>query len=164
MRIFKFLEYKSISEKEIMLNGSDIDDFIEALRYTYGETVPCFHATTEENAKEIRKNGLIPQNGKNYISFSSDPFFYLQIGKSDYVDSIRNTLLRFDIPLDFMDRYANADMDSINIKSEGEADDIDSSDFRDFYLYYINNNYSFEGMELIFIDRENDMPPIYPVN
>lgn len=150
--------------KNIILNGSDIDDFITALSLKYGNTVPLFHATSEETAKLIDVEGFKLTDGKNYTSFSNEDIIYFQIGKSDYVSSDRPVLYRVNVPLDFIATYAYADMDNVSIDDDDLVSvgvDMDtfehaSSDMRDIIMYFVWNQMTLEGMELLIADRNGD--------
>jgi hypothetical protein len=173
MKIQKFNQFISESIdinnkiKEIILNGYEFDSFIEALELKYGQTIPLYHATTLENAEIIDKEGIRPVNGKNYKSFSSNPFVYFQIGKSDYIDDSRCVLYKWDAPIEAMN-YADADMDGVNVSEDDlekmgiDVDDI-ASDMRDIIRYFIWNDMKLDGMELIFTDLGGDFPEIKPI-
>jgi len=149
--------------KDIILNSYDIDGFIEALRLKYGNTVPLYHATTEENAKIIDREGFKLTDGANYKSWSREPIMYFQIGKSDYVASNRPVLYRLDAPLDFISAYAYADMDSAYTEDEEleklgieNVDNFPSSDMLDIIRYFVWNDMKLDGMELLIADRNED--------
>lgn len=146
--------------KELILNSYDIDGFIKALNLKYGETVPLYHSTTPENAKEILANGFkLQEYGANYKSWSSEPNLYFQIGKSDYVADNRPVLLRIDVPLEFIAKYAYADMDTAwvdddELVNHGVHPDTISSDMEDVIRYFIWNDMKLDGMEIIIEDRD----------
>lgn len=152
--------------KNLMFNSPEIDGFTEALEKTYGNIIPLYHATTEENAQIIDEEGFKLTDGVNYKSFSSDKNLYFQIGKSDYVSVERPVLYRYDTSLEFIAKYAFADLDGIDISDNdlielGLDPEFYVSEMRDFICSFIQNNYSFEGMELLIMNIDND--PNFPV-
>jgi hypothetical protein len=152
-----------------ILNGSDWDDFIKALELKYGKTIPLYHATTEETSKVIDKEGFKLTYGKNYISFVNEPIMYFQIGQSDYKSSNRPVVYRMDVPLEFISKYANIDMDNVNITEEElkkvgvdfEYWDDMSSDIRDVISYFVWNGLTLDGMELLISDRDSEEGNIF---
>ncbi len=156
--------------KEIILSSDDLDGFANALRLQYGNTVPLFHATTIELSKIIDAEGLKLTDGKNRISWSSDKNLYFQIGKSDYVDSDRCVLYKWDAPVDFVYNYAYADLDNVDTSEEDlEALGIDvdgvSSEMKDVMCYFVWNDMQLHGMELLIMDVNEDgnFPVIRPI-
>ena len=146
--------------KKLMLNSPDLDGFFKALEMKYGKKIPLYHATTPENAKQILKNGFKLQDyGANKKNWSWEPNLYFQIGKSDYVAKNRPVLLRIDVPLEFIEKYAYADMDSAWVDDEvlteyGVNPEELSSDMEDFVRYFIWNGMQLDGMEIIIEDRD----------
>ena len=154
--------------KDIILNAYDVDGFVKALRVKYGNFVPLYHATTPERSKIIDKEGLILTSGGNRISWANEDNLYFQIGRSDYVSDERSVLYRYDAPLSFISAYAYADMDGVSISEDDEevqavAPDIetDSAEIRDIKLYFIDNNFTVEGMELLIMNVNDD--PNFPI-
>lgn len=152
--------------KEIMINGTEDYHFLDALELKYGKTIPLYHATTLENAAIIDSEGFKMTYGKNYKSFANEEMIYFQIGMSDYVADNRPVLYRLDVPIDFIGSYAEADMDNVSdvdaqIESLGVNMDDMYSEFRDYFKYYVWNNMSFDGMELLVADRSGDETDIF---
>jgi len=177
--LISYNEFGSLNEnnsilkevKDIVYSATELDDIFGALVIQYGETIPLFHATTEETAEIIKRDGLKLTYGKNYKSFSNDKNLYFQIGRCDYKSSNRPVVLRYDAPISFIEKYAYADVDSVDI-DEDEACTITgrdlenetSSDARDFICSFINNGNKFEGLELLIMDLNEDepFPEIHP--
>ncbi len=152
--------------KEIILNANDIDDFIKALQIQYGDTIPLYHATTLENSKLIDEYGFKLVGGKNYLSFSDEPFIYFQIGKSDYLSDERPVLYRLDVPLSFIMDYGYADMDNIDISDEELIDygvDVDdlNTDILDMIRYFVWNDFKLDGFELLISNRDGENTDIF---
>ncbi len=137
---------ENLNIKNMILNANDWSDFIEAIRLQYGDIVPLYHATTKENSESIDKNGLQLVHGKNYISYSNEPFLYFQLGRSTYVSEERNVLYRLDVPIEFLEKYAYIDMDSVN---KVDVDPNLDSDTKDAIQSFISNDYKLDGIELI---------------
>jgi hypothetical protein len=164
-------ESRDVDEKvkDIIINASDYDSFIEALKVKYGKIIPLYHATTIENSKKIDEEGFKLVHGKNYKSYSREPFLYFQIGHSDYVSSERNVLYRLDVPLEFM-WNAEPDMDSFYASDEdlvkaGVVSDIsDIDDFEDetdsetnnLIRYFVDCGMTLDGMEIIIRDIQDE--------
>lgn len=177
MHLRKFIKLKlqeslnNVDEKikDIIMSGYEFDSFTTALEIKFGNTVPLFHATSEEKAAIIDQEGLKLTFGKNYKSFAHEENLYFQIGHSDYQDSYRSVIYKWDAPIDFISSYAEADMDNVTITGEDlqklgiDIDNI-SSDMRDVISYFVWNNYSLDGMELLITNRNNDsdFPVIHP--
>ena len=152
--------------KDIILNGDDFDDWIKAIRIQYGDTVPLYHSTTEENSKIIDKEGFKLTYGKNYKSFSKELILYFQIGESDYVSKNRPVLYRLDVPVDFL-YNAEIDMDGPNISDEELFKYVDEEtwddlpyEIKDAITYFIWNDFSLDGTEIFitgrFLDNDSD--------
>ena len=154
--------------KQIMVSGNDLDALEKALRLKYGNYVPLFHATDIETAKLIDAEGLKLTYGKNRKSFSDDLNLYFQIGKSDYVSSNRPVLYKWNAPVEFITNFGYADMDNVDIdESDLETMGINashmSSEFGDFLLYFVWNNMSLDGMELLIMNvNDSSFPEIRP--
>lgn len=151
-------ETQTISD--IIFNASDWEDYLKAIEQQYGNIIPLYHATNEENAKIIEKDGFKFIHGKNYISFSSEPFIYFQLGKSDYVSDNRPILFRVNVPIDFLNN-CEIDMDGVNIGKDDVKEyvkDIDvlPSDVSDAILYFIWNNFKLDGTEFIIYETDPD--------
>lgn len=150
--------------KNTIINAQDVDDFVEALRIQYGDTIPLYHATDADTAAIIDKEGFKLTPGKNYVSYAKEPLIYFQIGKSDYQADNRPVLYRLDVPLSFIEKYANADMDGINISDSELEDagvDMDGfedlpSEIKDIIRYFVQRDMKLEGMELLIADRMED--------
>jgi len=152
--------------KELMMGGNDLEHFMEALELKYGDTISLYHATTLENAEIIDQQGFKLTYGKNYKSFAHEEIIYFQIAKSDYVATNRPVLYRLDVPIDFIGSYAEADMDNVSdvdtlIESLGVNTDDMYSEFRDYFKYYVWNDMSFDGMELLITDRSGEEIDIF---
>lgn len=164
--VMSLTEEKNVDNKvkDIILNADDWDDFIKALGIKYGDTVPLYHATTVETSKIIDREGFKLTYGKNYKSFAKEPLIYFQIGESDYVASNRPVLYRLDVPLDFIASYADIDMDNVDTSDEDlESVGIDmkywddmSYEIKDVITYFVWNNMTLDGMELLITDRNGD--------
>lgn len=159
-------EETSINQKvrDIILNGSEFDDWIKAVRLQYGDFVPLYHATTEQTSKLIDKEGFKLVDGKNYKSFSNEPILYFQIGKSDYVSTNRPALYRLDVPIEFL-YNAEVDMDGPDITDEVLFKYVDETDWeelptdiRDAIIYFIWNDFKLDGTEIIISNRFIDDP------
>lgn len=154
-------------------NAVSWDDCIKAIQAQYGNVVPLFHATTEENAKIIEKEGLKLTYGKNYKHFGEQKNLYFQIGKSDYQSSERNVIFRYDAPIYFIAKYAYADMDSISVSVEQvneligrdieDRGEVNSGDAMDFIMAFVNNGNKLEGLELLIHSEDEDFPEIRPI-
>lgn len=171
-QISRIKSMMSLTEKEnvddkvrdIMLNADDWGDFLNVLELKYGETIPLYHATTKETSEIIDREGFKLTYGKNYKSFTQEPLIYFQIGKSDYVASNRPVLYRLDVPLDFIGAYADIDMDNVEISDDDLINagvDIEHWDdipyeIKDAITYFVWNNMSLDGMELLITDRNGD--------
>lgn len=142
--------------KDLILNGYSFGDWVNAVKLQYGEIVPLYHATTEEVAQIIDKEGFKLTYGKNYKSFANDRIIYFQLGKSDYVSSNRPVLYRVDVPLDFLANYVDIDIDNPSLSDEELSKYINleefenlESDFSDVIYYFIWNDCKLEGTELL---------------
>lgn len=149
--------------RDIILNATEWDDFLRALAVKYGDTVPLYHATTKETAEIIDREGFKLTYGKNYKSFTPEELIYFQIGHSDYQASNRPVVYRVDVPIDFIAEFADIDMDNVDISDEDLADvgvDMEyfedmSYEIKDAIRYYVWNNMTLDGMELLITDRNN---------
>ena len=149
--------------RDIILNATEWDDFLSALAVKYGDTVPLYHATTKETAEIIDREGFKLTYGKNYKSFTPEELIYFQIGHSDYQASNRPVVYRVDVPIDFIAEFADIDMDNVDINDEDLADvgvdmeywDDMSYEIKDVISYYVWNNMTLDGMELLITDRNN---------
>ena len=159
-------EETSINQKvrDIILNGTEFDDWIKAIRLQYGNIIPLYHATTEQTSKLIDKEGFKLVDGKNYKSFSNEPILYFQIGKSDYTSTNRPVLYRLDVPIDFL-YNAVVDMDGPDITDEVLFKYVDETDWeelpydiRDAIIYFIWNDFKLDGTEILISDRFMDDP------
>ena len=161
--------------KDMILNGDDFDDWINAVRLKYGDVVPLYHATTKENSKIIDKYGFKLVDGKNYKSFGKEPILYFQMGKSDYVASNRPVLYRIDVPIEFL-YNAEIDMDGPNISDEELFRYVDEEtwddlpyEIKDAITYFIWNDFSLDGTEIFITNRfledtnENIFKDIEPI-
>jgi len=149
---------------DMVINASGVDDIVKAMKAQYGNTIPLYHATDEDAAQIIDKEGLKLVKGNNRIDYSDDPFLYFQIGKSDYKSNERPVVYKYDAPLKFIAQYANADMDGVDVSEDDVMNDygVDISeldvDTREFIMYYVWNNRSFDGMELILRNTDGKFP------
>ena len=159
--IRRILREETSSEqiKDVILNGTDFDDWIRAIEMQYGDIVPLFHATTKENSKLIDKEGFKLVDGKNYKSFGKEPILYFQIGKSDYQAKNRPVLYRLDVPLDFL-YHAEIDMDGPNISDEILFKYVDEEtwddlpyEIKDAIKYFIWNDFKLDGTEIFITNR-----------
>ena len=161
--------------KDMILNGDDFDDWINAVRLKYGDVVPLYHATTKENSKIIDKYGFKLVDGKNYKSFGKEPILYFQMGESDYVASNRPVLYRIDVPIEFL-YNAEIDMDGPNILDEELFRYVDEEtwddlpyEIKDAITYFIWNDFSLDGTEIFITNRfledtgENIFKDIKPI-
>jgi hypothetical protein len=166
---------KSDIIKDMILNGSDFDDWIEAVKLKYGEMIPLYHATTKEMSEIIDKEGFKLTYGRNYKSFSPEPLIYFQLGKSDYVSTNRSVLYKIEVPIEFL-YNADIDMDNPDVSDEelSEYVDMDNWDnlpyeIKDAIRYFIWNDFKLEGTELLFTSRfmddsnENPFKNIKPI-
>ena len=147
--------------KSHILNTIELEGIMAALEIQYGKTIPLYHATSPENFEKIRKVGLKMSFGKNALHFGKSEQLYFQIGKSDYVDSHRSVLIRFDVSLDFFEKYACADLDNVTITEKDLQDlniDTDSicSEAKDFIKYFVWNGMKLEGMEIMLVDIDGE--------
>lgn len=145
--------------KDIILNATDFDDWITAVKLKYGDTVPLFHATTEEKAKKIDQEGFKLTYGKNYKSFTNEKLIYFQLGSSNYISDLRPVLYRLDVPINFL-YNADIDMDGPDVTDNELSKYVDMNSFdelptdiKDVIIYFIWNDFKLEGTELIFTDR-----------
>ena len=159
--IRRILREETSSEqiKDVILNGTDFDDWIRAIEMQYGDIVPLFHATTKENSKLIDKEGFKLVDGKNYKSFGKEPILYFQIGESDYQSKNRPVLYRLDVPLDFL-YHAEIDMDGPNISDEILFKYVDEEtwddlpyEIKDAIKYFIWNDFKLDGTEIFITNR-----------
>jgi hypothetical protein len=159
-----FISKNTIEQKvkDQILNGWEFSDWINAIRLQYGNIVPLYHATTEETAELIDEYGFKLTFGKNYKSSQKFKLIYFQLGKSDYVASNRSILYRVDVPIEFIERYCEVDMDNVRVSNEELSQYVDLEEFdtiesemRDAILYFIWNNFKLEGTELLASDRDN---------
>ena len=153
--------------KDIILNASDYDSFIYALKVKYGEIIPLYHATTTENSKIIDEEGFKLVHGNNRTYMGNEPFLYFQIGHSDYVSFERNVLYRLDVPLEFMWEF-DVDCDSCYASDEDlvkagvilDISDIDDfedevdSDTKDLIRYFVDCGMTLDGMEVLTFNDE----------
>jgi len=162
-------ESRDVDEKvkDIIINASDYDSFIYALKVKYGEIIPLYHATTTENSKIIDEEGFKLVQGKNRIYMGHEPFLYFQIGHSDYVSSERSVLYRTDVPLEFMwefsidcDSCYASDEDLVKAGVISNIDDIDNfedevdSDTQELIRYFVDCGMTLDGMEVITFNDE----------
>lgn len=157
----------SIDEKikQYVLEKYYDDDILEdCLRMKYGRIIPLFHATDEESAAIIEKEGLRPVEwAKNRTT--GDVCVYFQIGRCDYIDDDRSVLFKWDCPLEYFGAYVYVDVDSVYTSDEELEEmgfDVDAmaSEARDFLSYFVANEYKLEGMEIFFANRNED--PDFP--
>jgi len=154
--------------REIILNMSDWEEFVNAVKLQYGPIIPLYHATTREISKIIDNEGFKLVPGKNRVSWANEDILYFQLGKSTYVADNRPVLYRFDAPVEFLNN-CEVDMDNvdgftsdpgINDKvfkyiPEDEFEEL-TADVREAIRYYIWNDFKLEGFELIVYDRFTD--------
>ena len=165
MRIIKsfsmFFE-SSVSVRDIVLGATDWTDWVDAVRAEYGETVPLFHATTEEATLGIESVGFRLSDGGDRTSFGGGSTLYFQLGKSSYVAPNRPVLFRLDVPVSFL-MHAQVDMDSVGATEDDtrryvpDFDELDT-DVRDAIQYFVGNGMSLEETELVFRDSAFDDP------
>jgi hypothetical protein len=155
---------KSDIIKDMILNGSDFDDWIRAVKLKYGEMIPLYHATTKEISKIIDKEGFKLTYRKNYKSFSPEPLIYFQLGKSDYVSTNRPVLYKIEVPIEFL-YNADIDMDNPDVSDEELSEYVDMNNWdnlpyeiKDAIIYFIWNDFKLEGTELLFMNRFMDNP------
>ena len=157
----KFFE-SSASVRDMVLGAADWTDWLDAVRAEYGDTVPLFHATTEEAAAEVERVGFLLSEGGDRTSFGGGSTLYFQLGKSSYVAPNRPVLFRVDVPVSFL-MHAQIDMDSVGTTEDDArryARDFDErdTDVRDAIQYFVGNWMSLEGTELVFRDSAFDDP------
>ncbi len=145
--------------KNKILNATDFDDWIEAVKLKYGNIIPLYHATTKEISKIIDEEGFKLTYGKNYKSFTREPIIYFQLGKSDYVSSNRPVLYRLDAPINFL-YNAVIDMDNPNISEKEILKYVDMEhwnglpyEIKDAIKYFIWNDFKLDGTELLISNR-----------
>lgn len=148
--------------KNLILNATDWDDFLQAVETKYGKIIPIYHATTIEKSKIIDREGFKLVQGKNYTSFSKEKNLYFQLGKSDYVSSNRPIVYKFQLPVSFLN-YCDIDMDSVSISDSTLSKYINldifdemESDIKDVIQYFIWNKLKLDGFELILQERYVD--------
>ncbi len=157
----KFFE-SSVSIRDMVLGATDWTDWLDAVRVEYGETVPLFHATTEEAAAEVDRVGFRLSEGGDRTSFGGGSTLYFQLGKSSYFAPNRPVLFRVDVPVSFL-MHAQIDMDSVGATEEEARrhvqyfDELDT-DVRDAIQYFVGNGMSLDGTELVFRDSAFDEP------
>lgn len=144
-------------ETQLMLKSSEDYDFFDALELQYGKTIPLYHATDESSYQQIKKEGLVLKEGKNSLHWGYSCQLYFQIGRSDYVDSFRSVLLKYEAPIVWLAEFAYADLDNVTIKDEDlESLGVDlesiTSEMKDLLKSYVWNRFNFEGIEIMIID------------
>ncbi|RZS95215.1 hypothetical protein [Cecembia calidifontis] len=144
---------------ELMFNPLEDDAFFKALEIQYGKTVPLYHATDLSSYEKIKEEGLVLKEGKNYLHWGYSGQLYFQIGKSDYLDSFRCVLLKYEAPIDWLAQFGFADMDNVTVIDDDlEKYGVDleqiTSSMRDFLKYYIWNDFKIEGMEIAIMDLD----------
>ena len=144
---------------ELMFNSLEDDGFFKALELQYGKLIPLYHATDLGSYEKIKEEGLVLKEGSNYLHFGYSSQIYFQIGKSDYVDSYRSVLLKYNAPIKWLGQFAFADLDNVTVYDEdllkfGISLDEITSEIRDFLKYYIWNEFKIEGMEIMIRDLD----------
>jgi hypothetical protein len=144
---------------ELMFNSLEDDGFFKALELQYGKVIPLYHATDLNSYEKIKEQGLVLQQGSNYLHFGFSSQIYFQIGKSDYVDSYRSVLLKYNAPIEWLGQFAFADLDNVTVYDEdllkfGIPLEQITSEMKDFLKYYIWNEFKIEGMEIMIRDLD----------
>lgn len=142
---------------QLMFNSLGDDGFFDALELQYGRTIPLYHATDEFTYQQIKNEGLVLKEGKNSLHWGDSCQLYFQIGRSDYIDSFRSVLLKYEAPIDWLAEFAYADLDNVTIKDEDlESLGVDlesiTTEMKDFLKSYVWNRFNFEGMEIMIMD------------
>jgi len=152
-----------------VLHAQGFEYIFNAIIEKYPDGIPLFHATSSEHAESILKHGLKPVEGKNYKSWSSDPQVYVQIGRSDYQSTERPVVLNAIAPHSIL-QNAYADLDGVDISEEDilmkyqvDISGLDA-DTRDFILAFVQNNCSFDGLELMLRDMEPLDPTLFKID
>ena len=145
--------------KKLMLNSIEEDGFFKALELQYGKVIPLYHATDLSSYIRIKKEGLTLREGKNYQNWGYSSQIYFQIGRSDYLDSFRSVLLKYEAPVDWLAEFAYADLDNVTIKDEDlDSFDVDlesiTTEMKDFLKSYIWNDLKIKGMEIMIMDLD----------
>lgn len=144
---------------DLVFNSLKDDGFFKALELQYGETVPLYHATDLSSYERIKEEGLVLKEGKNYLHWGYSTQLYFQIGRSDYLDSFRCVLLKYEAPIDWLAQFAFADLDNVTVRDQNlekygaDLKQITAS-MKDFLKYYIWNDFKFEGMEIMIMDLD----------
>lgn len=144
---------------ELMFNSYGDSGFFKALELLYGKLIPLYHATDVDSYEKIKEEGLVLQQGSNYLHFGYSSQIYFQIGRSDYVDSYRSVLLKYSAPIEWLGQFGFADLDNVTVPDEdllkfGISLDEITSEMKDFLKYYIWNEFKIEGMEIMIMDLE----------
>lgn len=152
-------EEKAKKIHQLMFNSMEDDGFFEALELEYGKIIPLYHATDESSYEQIKKEGLVLKEGKNYLHWGYSSQLYFQIGKSDYVDSYRSVILKYEAPIEWLAKFCYADLDNVTTTDEdleayGICLDSISTEMNDFLKYYVWNDFKIEGMEIMIVDRD----------
>ncbi|EOZ96158.1 hypothetical protein A33Q_2751 [Indibacter alkaliphilus LW1] len=140
-----------------MFNSFEIDGFFKALELQYGKRIPLYHATDISSYEMIKKEGLVLKEGKNSFHWGYSSQLYFQIGRSDYLDTYRSVLLKFNASIDWLGQFAFADLDNVIINDKdllkfGICLEQITSEMKDFLKYYIWNDFMIEGMEIMIMD------------
>lgn len=144
---------------QLIFNSLEDDGFFEALELQYGKVIPLYHATDLTSYEKIKEEGLVLKEGSNYLHFGYSSQIYFQIGRSDYVDSYRSVLLKYDAPIDWLGQFAFADLENVTVCDEdllnfGICFEQITSEMKDFLKYYIWNEFKIEGMEIMIRDLD----------
>ena len=144
---------------ELMFHSLEDDGFFKALELQYGKVIPLYHATDLDSYEKIKEEGLVLQQGSNYLHFGNPSQIYFQIGRSDYVDSYRSVLLKYNAPIEWLGQFGFADLDNVTVYDEdllkfGIPLEQKTSEMKDFLKYYIWNEFKIEGMEIMIMDLD----------
>jgi hypothetical protein len=142
---------------DLMFNSLEDDGFFKALELQYGKTVPLYHATDLLTFEKIKKEGLVLKKGKNYLQWGYSSQLYFQIGRSNYLDSHRSVLLKYEAPINWLAQFGFADLDNVTVTDDdllkfGVCIEQITSEMKDFLKYYIWNDFKIEGMEIMIMD------------
>lgn len=143
---------------ELMFNSYGDSGFFKALELLYGKLIPLYHATDGDSYEKIKEEGLVLHQGSNYLHFGNPSQIYFQIGRSDYVDSYRSVLLKYNAPIEWLGQFGFADLDNVTVYDEdllqfGISLDEITSEMKDFLKYYIWNEFKIKGMEIMLRDE-----------
>jgi hypothetical protein len=154
---------------DLMFNSLEDDGFFKALELQFGKKIPLYHATDLSSYEKIKKEGLVLKESKNYLHWGNSSQLYFQIGRSDYLDSFRCVLLKYDAPIDWLAQFGFVDLDNATVidedlKKYGVDIEQTTSLMKDFLKYYIWNDFKIEGMEIMIVDLDSvGIGEIFPV-